>query len=388
MKISSTATKMMKLNEMNNPEFGSDIIGQEKAKVILSNIFTSRRVPHAFLFFGPEGTGKFFTAIEFLKLVNSNLEGDPAGKQLKVLSSLSEPALKLIFPLPRGKSETGDDSAYDKLPQDVIETITEQIGALAKNPYHKISVPGANTIKISSIRDIKKFTNFSNENGFKKGVIILDADQMADEAQNALLKSLEEPPEDVIFFLITSNKDKLLPTIHSRCWQVKFNPLTNEEVKEILIKHFGIEEPKSKLLASFSDGSLKNAIDLMKYDLDSILLTAIQTIRFSLARKFYMANKAIEEGIDLNDKEHVRFFIAAILKWLKDVNKHKYTSEIDSFGDFRDTIEKFNQKFGNSDLASAILKIEQLVKLIDNNLNLNIILLGIIFELSALSIRK
>ncbi len=378
----------MKHNEMSNPDFGNGIIGQEKAKVILRNIFTSRRVPHAFLFFGPEGTGKFFTALEYLKLINSGLEGESAQKQKKVLASLSEPALKLIFPLPRGKSETGDDSAYDKLPQDVIETITEQIGLLASNPYHKITVPGANTIKISSIRDIKKFTTFSNETGFKKGVIILDADEMADEAQNALLKSLEEPPEDVIFFLITSNKEKLLPTIHSRCWQVKFNPLSNDEVKLILIKHFGIEESKARLLASFSDGSLKNAIDLMKYDLDNILLTAVQTIRFSLARKFYLANKVIEEGIDLSDKDNVRFFISAILKWLKDVNKHKYTSEIDSFGDFKDTIEKFNQKFSNSDLASAILKIEQFAKLIDNNLNLNIILLGIIFELSALSIRK
>lgn len=378
----------MKLNEMKNPEIWNDIVGQEKTKEILNNIYISRRVPHAFLFYGPEGTGKFFTAFQYLKLINSGLEENEARRFLKNISSLSEPALKLVFSLPRGKGETGDDSAYDKLPQDTIETITEQLSVLSKNPYHKLDIPGANTIKISSIRDIKKFTNFNDDNGMKKGVIIYDAHLMADEAQNALLKSLEEPPENVIFFLLTSNKEKLLPTIHSRCWQVKFNPLTNTQVKDILIRYFGIEEQKANLLAAFSDGSLQNSINLMKYDIDSILQTAIQAIRFSLARKFYLANKVIEDSIDLSDKENVRFFITALLKWLKDVNKHRFTGEIDSFMDYRDTIEKFNLKFNNTNLAQSIVKLEQLMKYIDNNLNLNIILLGIIFELSALSVRK
>ena len=307
---------------------------------------------------------------------------------LKNLSALSEPAIKLIFSLPRGKGETGDDSSYDKLPADTIEVITEQIGILSKNPYYKMKVPNANTIKISSIRDIKKFTNFNDDNGIKKGIVIYDAHLMADEAQNALLKSLEEPPENVIFFLITSNKEKLLPTILSRCWQVKFNPLSNEQIKEILIKYFEIDENKANILANFSDGSLTNSINLLKYDIDSILSTAIQTIRFSLAKKFYLANKAIEDSIDLSNKEHVQFFINAILKWIKDVNKDKYTGEIDSYHEYRDTIDKFNSKFKSANLAKTILKLEQLSQLIDSNLNLNIILLGIIFELSALSVRN
>jgi DNA polymerase-3 subunit delta' len=378
----------MKLNEMKNPELWNEIFGQEKTKEILNNIYVSRRVPHAFLFYGPDGCGKFFTAVQYLKLINSELPETSYNKYLKNLNSLSEPAVKLIFSLPRGKGETGDDSAFDKLPQDTIESITEQISLLSKNPYHKLDITGANNIKISSIRDIKKFTAFTDDSGIKKGIIIYDAHLMADEAQNALLKSLEEPPDDVIFFLITSNKDRLLPTIHSRCWQVKFNPLSNEQVNKILVDYFNVEEGKARLLSAFSDGSLKNSINLMKYDIDAILQTSIQAIRFSLARKFYLANKVIEDSIDIGDKNHVRFFISALLKWLKDVNKHRYTGEIESFTDFKDTIEKFNSKFNNANLAASIVKLEQMMKLIDNNLNLNIILLGIIFELSALSVRK
>jgi uncharacterized radical SAM superfamily protein len=125
----------------------------------------------------------------------------------------------------------------------------------------------------------------------------------------------------------------------------------------------------------------------LKYEINSILETAVQTVRFSLAKKYFQAFKAIEESIDLSNKEHVIFFISAIIKWLKDVNKDKYTGSIDFYHSHRDTITKFNLKFNNANLAKSILKLEQLTKLIDNNLNLNIILLGIIFELSALSVR-
>ncbi len=378
----------MNPSEAGGSGFWNDIIGQTKATEILNNIYTSRRVPHAFLFYGPEGSGKFFTAIRFLKLINSSADEEVYKKYVKNLSSLSEPAVKLVFALPRGKGETGDDSSYDKLPQDTIELITEQIAKLAGNPYHRLSVEGANTIKISSIRDIKKFSNYDDGSGIKKAVIIYDAHLMADEAQNALLKNLEEPPENIIFFLLTSNREKLLPTIFSRCWNVQFNPLTTAQVKEILINYFKLDEKKADALANFSDGSLSNALNLLRYDIDSILDTAVQTIRFSLARKFYLANKAMEEQIDLNDKAHVQFFISALIKWLKDVNKHKYTGEIDTFRNHEDTIVKFNSKFNNLNLGQSILKLEQLMKLIDNNLNLNIILLGIIFELSALSVRK
>jgi DNA polymerase-3 subunit delta' len=378
----------MNPNEIINSDFGNEIFGQDKAKEILKNIFDSRRVPHAFLFYGPDGAGKFFTALRFLRLLNSEIEEELKKKYLKNLASLSEPALKLVFALPRGKGETGDDSSYDKLPSDTIEVITEQLSCLSANPYYRLNIPGANTIKISSIRDIKKFTNFSEGNGIKKGVIVYDAHLMADEAQNALLKSLEEPPEDVVFFLITSNKEKLLPTILSRCWQIKFNPLADEQIKEILVKYFEVEEKKAKVLSGFSDGSLTTALNLIKYDIDNILLTAVQTIRFALAKRYYLANKAIEDSIDISSKENVQFFIAAIIKWLKDANKNKYLGTVDSYQEHRDTIEKFNAKFNNADIAGSILKLEQLSRLIDNNLNLNIILLGIIFELSALSVRK
>lgn len=378
----------MNPNEIINSDFGNEIIGQNKAKEILKNIFISRRVPHAFLFYGPDGAGKFFTAIQFLRLLNSEVNEELNRKYLKNLTSLSEPAVKLIFALPRGKGETGDDSSYDKLPPDTIEVITEQLARLSANPYYRLNIPGANTIKISSIRDIKKFTNFSEDNGIKKGVIIYDAHLMADEAQNALLKSLEEPPEDVVFFLLTSNKERLLPTILSRCWQVKFNPLADGQIKDILVKYFEVEEKKAKVLSGFSDGSLTTALNLLKYDIDNILLTAVQTIRFALAKRYYLANKAIEESIDISSKENIQFFIAAIIKWLKDANKNKYLGTVDSYQEHRDTIEKFNAKFNNADIAGSILKLEQLSRLIDNNLNLNIILLGIIFELSALSVRK
>ena len=100
---------------------------QVKVKEILTRIFDSRRVPHAFLFYGQEGVGKFFTAIQFAKLINSNYDYHSNETIWKRISALQEPYIKLILPLPRGKSETGDDSSTEKLSNDIIESILEEL---------------------------------------------------------------------------------------------------------------------------------------------------------------------------------------------------------------------------------------------------------------------
>jgi len=373
---------------MQTIDISNNIIGQSRVKEVLNNIYLSKRVPHAFLFYGPSGSGKFFTAIEFLKMLNSSVNDSSSEKFFRNISTLSEPAVKLIFALPRGKGETGDDTSYEKLSADTLATISSEISALAGNPYHMLNIPGANTIKISSIRDIKKYSNLTDKSNYIKAVIIYDAELMADEAQNALLKVLEEPPEGFIFFLLTSVKEKLLPTILSRCWQVKFSSLSNEETKTVLVKYFNIDQNKAELLSAFGDGSLETCLNLLKYDINAIMESAVQTIRYSLAKKYYLAFKTIEDSIEITNKEYVAFFIGAILKWLLDANKYRFNAKIDYFSTYKDTIEKFNSKFNTIDISKTINKLEQFSRLIDNNINLNIILQGIIFELSSLSLRN
>jgi DNA polymerase III subunit delta' len=176
------------------------IPGQERVKQILNNFFQSKSIPHAFLFTGIDGVGKDNTAIQFAKALATNENSKESEKAVRLIEQLQEPYVKLIFPLPRGKNETDTSSPTEKLTQDEIELVREQIDIKSGNPFHKISIPKANTIKINSIRDIKKFLSMDYDEIGYRFVIISDAHLMNEEAQNALLKSLEEPPEKLYLF--------------------------------------------------------------------------------------------------------------------------------------------------------------------------------------------
>ena len=195
-----------------------DIHGQERVKNILSNFNSTSKIPHALLFTGLEGVGKEAIAVKFAQSVNSVLlDGNEKDKVLKLISNLSEPYLKYILPLPRGKNETESDGPTDKLSEDEIELLREELQKKINNPYYIIAIHKANTIKINSIREIKRILSLDFSDIAYRFIIIASAHLMNEASQNALLKNLEEPPEGVIFILITPYPERLRETIRSRC---------------------------------------------------------------------------------------------------------------------------------------------------------------------------
>lgn len=364
------------------------ILDHEKNKEILNTIFESRRVPHAFLFYGQEGIGKFFTAIQFAKLFYSGLPENQRETVLKKISLLQEPYVKLVMPLPRGKGETGDDTATEKLSVEQIESIQEQIRIKISNPYHKIFIDNANTIKINSIRDLKKFTDLSFEEVPFRFIIILEAQLMNDQAQNAILKTLEEPPEGIYIFLLTNDKNNLLPTIQSRCWQMDFEPLSKQAIISLLTQYYGIDEIKAKKLASFSDGSITQAIGLSDQDFEILLDKIIAFLRFSIGKKYQSAYNELNEFLNTSSKNEIVLFLRLIKNWLNDAVKEKHNGNHFYFSGYEDTFSKFNRKFANADLNSVFDKMDFLEKNYEKNLNLNVLILNIIFELASLSSRN
>jgi DNA polymerase-3 subunit delta' len=107
-----------------------EIEGQEKALNILSKIYATQRIPNALLFTGPNGIGKHYAAIQFLKMLNSH---DNNTNTPQKINSLLEPYVKMIFALPRGKSETNSDSPTAKLKPDHLEEIHEQLKIKVSN---------------------------------------------------------------------------------------------------------------------------------------------------------------------------------------------------------------------------------------------------------------
>ena len=366
---------------MNNKWKG--ICGQQSSLDILDRLILFSNIPHAFLFTGIDGVGKEFTAIKFTAAVNC-IGTLNSGHIDQIISSYSEPYVKFIYPLPRGKNETDESGPFEKLSSDDLDLIKEELQKKKENPYYKLSIPKAAKIKVNSIRDIKKFLSFNYSDIKYRTVLISDAHLMNEEAQNALLKNLEEPPGGVIFILITPYPGLLRETIRSRCWNLNFSPLNNYELKEVLVSYFNIEPNLAESVAPFSNGSITNALNLLETDFNFLLDKVISILRFSFAKKYHSALDEISYFLKEDSANRMKILIKMIIIWLNDIQRHRIGNTHYFFDKYAETLEKFNLRFPLISLNDTVVRIDYFGSVIPNNINLNLIAVNIIYELSAL----
>jgi len=367
--------------------FIEEITGNDKVKIILSNILESDKIPHAFLFTGADGVGKENTALSFAKALNHKyLTSEISQKIIPLIDSLTEPYIKYIVPLPRGKSETDQNDPYEKLTEDEVDQINLEFKKKYFNHYYRIQIPRANFIKISSIRDIKKFLSFSYEDVKYRIILVSQAHLMNEEAQNALLKNLEEPPEGVIFILCTSAPEKLRETIRSRCWKVNFQPLKNDDLIKVLIDKFDIESGIAKEVVPFAGGSTQTAISLIENDFEDLLDKTIKILRYSFGKKYHSALLEFEEMLSESDTTKIKLIITMIIIWLNDFQKFRLDDKAQVFFSKQiETLEKFNSKFPDVNVSNVTNQLDKISTYFRNNINTNISVSNIIFQLSTLT---
>lgn len=363
-------------------DFWDGLYGQHNVKKILTRLIYSGNIPHALLFSGNSGTGKFLSAIRFTGAVNHEYKNPVLERSI---NDLAEPYVKFIFPLPRGKNEDESSSAYEKLNPEEMQIIQEQLDNKKNNPYYQIKIPKANIIKVNSIRDINKFLTYNYEDVKYRTIIIADAHLMNEESQNALLKNLEEPPPGIIFILTTPYPMNLRETIRSRCWQINFQPLDNEDVKNILVKHFLTDPERAETASRFSGGSVTFALQLLENDIETLLEKTISVLRYSFGRKINSAYTAIKDITEENESELFKLVVQLMITWFNDVLKHRTGSKDIAFRKYIETVEKFNSKFPDADIPSVTIKLEYYVSLLKNNVNTGILLLNTINTLAQLT---
>jgi DNA polymerase III subunit delta' len=370
---------------MNNKWNG--IFGQQSVIDVLDKLISTSNIPNALLFTGIDGIGKEFTAIKFTSALNitANIDSEYFNK---IISSYSEPYIKYIYPLPRGKNESDDTGPFEKLPVDDLDLIKEEIQKKIENPYYKLVIPKANKIKISSIRDIKKFLSLNYSDIKFRMILISEAHLMNDEAQNALLKNLEEPPEGVIFVLVTPYPGQLRETIRSRCWNLNFKPLNSHDLKEVLVTYFNIDEKLAQSVGPFSNGSVTNALKLIDNDFYFLLEKTISILRYSFAQKYHSAMDELAYFLKEDSANLIRIMIQMMITWLNDIQKYRIGNGNYFFNNYAETLEKFNYKFPGINLNEVVAKLDYFSSLIPNNINLNLVAINIVFELSALVNKK
>ncbi len=248
------------------PQNFEQLVGQKHIGEVLKNAIVSDRIAPAYLFAGPRGTGKTTTARIFSKALNC----------------LNGPT-----PEPCNKCTN-------------CKEITEG------NSIDVLEIDGASNRGIDEIRALRENIKFTPASSRYKIYIIDESHQITEQAFNALLKTLEEPPKHAIFILATTEPQKIPLTILSRCQRFRFRPLSTQEIASQLEKivqeeKFNIEKNAIKLIAQVSNGSLRDSLSMLD-----------QVVSFSPDEK--VTEKTVRDLLGLSPYELISSFFELLVK--------------------------------------------------------------------------
>ena len=234
---------------MQNP-----IIGHQQITEQLQHTVTSDRIAGAYLFVGPIGVGKETVARYFAQLIFCQKEAQP-------------PVV------------CGECLACRKVDS-------------GNHPDLQFIRPEGSLLKIGQIRELQKQIIYEPLEASRKVYILTDVERMNAEAENCLLKTLEEPPASSVLILLTSNIQALLPTTRSRCQILQFHPMPIQELAEILVKRFSVAPEQATTLAITADGAIGKALtqlekgDTLAEEVPEILKATDRLAAFRLAEHF------------------------------------------------------------------------------------------------------
>ncbi len=233
------------------------LIGNDNIKNVLIEAVKSENILHSYLFYGIEGIGKKLFAIEFSKMI-----------------------------LCQGKDKPCESC------KSCVEFNSNN------NPDFFIIEPDGNSLKIDQIRDMQKNILEKPINGSKRVYIINDAEKMTKEAQNCLLKTLEEPQDFIVIILISSNENSILSTVKSRCTKVYFQNINSSDLS-LFIEEKNNTINFDKNMLELCNGSISKTIEVIdkKQLLDQLMkfvhsINEVDKISFINKSEFFYENKS------------------------------------------------------------------------------------------------
>lgn len=308
-----------------------DIIGQEQLKEHLQNAIRSRKVSHAYILNGEKSSGKEFIARIFaMSLQCEKKEVEPCQVCHSCLQALSGNHPDIIY------------VTHEKPNTISVDDIRTQINSdIAIKPY-------------------------SSE---YKIYIINEAEKMNAQAQNALLKTLEEPPSYGVILLLTSNLDALLPTILSRCVVLNMKPVADEQVKKYLMEQLKVPDYKAEVCTAFARGNIGKAKALAaSEDFEKVKTEVLSLLKYIQEMELYemiaAVKKITEYKPDIND------YLDIMMIWYRDVLLFKATKDM-SHVIFREEVSSL-QKVADRTSYEGIERVIHALEQAKNRLNANV----------------
>lgn len=310
----------------------NDILGHEQIKEHFRNAVQTGKVSHAYILSGEAGMGRKSLANAFaLDLLCEKGLPDPCMQCHACKQVLSGNHPDLIYVTHEKPASIGVD--------DIREQINDTIMVRPYSSYHKI-------------------------------YIVDEAEKMTVQAQNALLKTIEEPPAYVIIILLTTNQEAFLPTILSRCIQLKLKPLKNDVVGGYLMETMGVKESQADVYAAFARGNLGKAIHLASSDEFQLMYRQVLNLlknlkEMDISMLLDSIKRLQEDHLDLNE------CLDFVQLWYRDILMFKVTRDMNLlvFKDEYTTVSNICQKSSYEGLEAILNAIEKAKVRLKANVN-------------------
>ena len=323
-----------------------DILGHEQIIEHLQNAIKTDKVSHAYILDGPDMSGKKMIADAF----SMTLECEKKG---------TEPCMECH----------SCKQALGKNQPDII--------------YLQHEKP--NTISVDDIR-----SQINNDIGVKpysspyKVYIVDEAEKMNVQAQNALLKTIEEPPVYAVILLLTNNAEIFLPTILSRCVRLSLKAVPDEKIKAYLMENYEVPDYKADVCVAFAQGNVGKAIELAESeDFNEIKNSALQLIKRLDDIELYEMTEAVKQIS--NYKLKINDYFDLIMIWYRDVLLYKATADVNKLI-FKEEVYEIKKEASRSSYGGIENILEALEKAkIRLNANVNF---DLVIELLLLTIKE